>query len=298
MKDGRQRFQTRQHMMASEYEIYHYFDRGMASISLHHHDFFELYFLIEGHVTSKIEGRDYELKAGDIVLMNSKELHQTVIHDLDKPYERIVLWLNRNYIKALSTEKSDLGLCFDGEQHRNVIRLDVERQTYVRGLLNKLTALKHYTGFGEDLYPRMYVTELLLFLNEELVQVRKSHQIDVRKNQLIDSMIRYINEHIDEDIKIDELSDIFFLSKFHLCREFKNQTGTTLHRYIIQKKLIHAKELILKNLPIIEVYQKAGFGDYSNFFRAFRNEYNMTPRQFYEFVAQGIAEESKQLYPQ
>lgn len=291
MKNGRQRFQTRQHMMSSDYEIYHYFDRGMTSIHLHHHDFFEVYFLIEGRVTSQIEGRNYDLKPGDIVLMNTSELHQTIIYDLDKPYERIVLWLNRNFLKELSTEQSDLALCFEGPQHRNVIRTDVDQQQHFRGLLNKLLNLKSYTGFGQDLYPRTYLLEILLFLNEEITLVKQRPKIEVRKDRLIDAVIEHIGEHIEEEIKIDNLTEVFFLSKFHLCREFKNQTGTTLHRYIIQKKLIRAKELILKNIPITEVYQKAGFGDYSNFFRAFRNEYNMTPRQYYDYVAHGVVEE-------
>jgi AraC-like DNA-binding protein len=289
-KDARQHFQTRQHMMTADYEVYHYFDRGMNSVHLHHHDFFEIYFLIEGRVSSQIEGRNYDLKPGDVVLMNSSELHQTIIHDLDKPYERIILWLNRNFLRSLSTDLSDLALCFEGPQHRNIIRTDPDSQQYIRGLLNKLLGLKHYTGFGLDLYPRTYLVELLLFLNDEITQVKQRPRIEVRKNRLIDSVIEHINRHIDEEIKIDDLTEVFFLSKFHLCREFKNQTGTTLHRYIIQKKLILAKELILKNLPITEVYQRAGFGDYSNFFRAFRNEYNLTPRQFYDRVARGVIE--------
>jgi AraC-like DNA-binding protein len=50
----------------------------------------------------------------------------------------------------------------------------------------------------------------------------------------------------------------------------------------VQKKLIEAKELIIKKTPITEVYKQCGFGDYSNFFRAFKNEYGVTPKQFYD----------------
>jgi len=47
--------------------------------------------------------------------------------------------------------------------HRNVIRTDVDQQQHFRGLLNKLLALKNYSGFGQDLYPRTYLLEILLF---------------------------------------------------------------------------------------------------------------------------------------
>ncbi len=287
MKTGRQRFQTHQQMMTSDYEVYHYFDRGMTSVNLHHHDFCEIYLFLDGSVSYQIEGRNYELKPGDIVLINSSELHQAVIHDLSKPYERIVLWLNRNYIRDLSTELTDLALCFEGPDHKNVIRADVERQQVFRSLLNRLITLKDYKGYGQDLYPRTLITELLLYSNEEMALINQRQRVEVRKNRLIDGIIEYISNHLEEEIKIDDLAELFFLSKFHLCREFKNNTGTTLHRFIVQKKLIHAKELILEHLPITEVYQQSGFGDYSNFFRAFRNEYNMTPKQYYDFVVKG-----------
>lgn len=290
MKSGRQRFQTRQHMMTSDYEIYHYYDRGMASINLHHHDFYEIYLLVDGDVSYQIEGRNYDLKPGDVILINSRELHQAQVNDMNKPYERIVLWLNRSFIRDLSTEQTDLATCFEAPNHKNVIRANVERQQTFRGLLNRLLELKDYKGFGADLYPVAHITELLLYLNEEMTLVKQRPRVEVRKNRLIEGIIEYIADHLDEEIKIDDLAQIFFLSKFHLCREFKNQTGTTLHRYIVQKKLIHAKQLILEHLPITEVYQQSGFGDYSNFFRAFRNEYNMTPKQYYDRIVKGESE--------
>ncbi len=281
MKKWQQQFQTRQHMVSSDYEIYHYFDRGMDSVRLHHHDFFEVYFLIGGNVSTQIEGGNFNLEPEDIILIHPSELHQTIVHNHDRPYERIVLWLDRSYVSSLSTDQSDLGDCFELARQNNVIRTNVERRQYFRSLLNKLLSMTRYKGFGSDLYPKVYVTEILLFLNEELAGGSDQQSYFARNSCLIDSVIDYINEHIDEDIRLDTLADLFYLSKFHLSRKFKEQTGTTLHRYIVQKKLIFAKELIAQNQPIIEVYRQSGFGDYSNFFRAFKNEYGITPKQYY-----------------
>jgi AraC-like DNA-binding protein len=126
--------------------------------------------------------------------------------------------------------------------------------------------------------------ELLITLNNILFFHHDKINIEIEKSSLIDEIIQYINLHLDEEIKIDDLSGYFFISKFHLLREFKKHSGTTIHKYIIQKKLILAKELILKGIPIIQVYEQCGFGDYSNFFRAFKNEYGVTPKQFYEIM--------------
>ncbi|MDA3847636.1 MAG: AraC family transcriptional regulator, partial [Vallitaleaceae bacterium] len=118
----------------------------------------------------------------------------------------------------------------------------------------------------------------LLFYNNRKIE------IEISKSNLIDNVINYINNHLEDEIHIDDLSSQFFISKYHLLREFKKHSGTTIHKFIIQKKLIFAKELILTGIPITEVYASCGFGDYSNFFRAFKNEYGITPKQFFKIV--------------
>ena len=69
-------------------------------------------------------------------------------------------------------------------------------------------------------------------------------------------------------------------SKYHLLRKFDAQVGTTVHRYILQKRLMNAKQLLAGGVPPNEVCQYCGFGDYANFYRAFKAEYNQTPRQY------------------
>ena len=81
-------------------------------------------------------------------------------------------------------------------------------------------------------------------------------------------------------LTLDQLSEKFFISKYHLLRKFDAQVGTTVHRYILQKRLLNAKQLLAGGVPPNEVCQYCGFGDYANFYRAFKAEYNQTPRQY------------------
>jgi AraC-like DNA-binding protein len=269
-------------MLSSDYEIFHYSNTNLSGISLHHHDFYECYLFLSGDVTYLIEGKSYQLKPGDIVLINSKELHQAFVNREDSTYERYVLWINPAFLRQLSNEMTDLTRCFEYPERKNVLRVDYEWQQNIRILMNKLILMERFQGIGRELLYRSYITELLVYVNNLTFNENVRLDVDVKKSNLIDSIMDYINSHIDEDITIDALSEHTYLSKFHLSREFKKHTGTTLHRYILQKKLIAAKELILKDIPITHVYEQCGFGDYSNFFRAFKNEYGMTPKQFYE----------------
>lgn len=282
MKQTTHEYQTRQYMLSRDYEIYHYSNTDLSGVNLHHHDFYECYLFLSGDVTYLIEGKSYPLKPGDIVLVNSKELHQAYINSKDSTYERIVLWLNPSFLRQLSTEETDLTQCFESAKRKNVLRMDYEWQQNIRLLMNRLILMERFQGIGRELLYKAFVTELFVYMNNLSFQENTRLDVDVKKSNLIDHILEYINSHLEEDVTIDELSRYTYLSKFHLSREFKRHTGTTLHRYILQKKLIAAKELILKDIPITHVYEQCGFGDYSNFFRAFKNEYGMTPKQFQE----------------
>lgn len=285
MKRKTHKYLTRQYMLSKDYEVYHYSSNDIASISLHHHDFYECYLFISGDVTYLIEGKTYHLKPEDIILVNSKELHQAIINNKETVYERIVLWIDKGFLKRLSSEEVDLSRCFEDGDRKNVLRGDIEFQQNIKTLLNKLINLENYSGIGRELLYKSYITEIMVHLNNLAFNEGVHLSTDMKKSNLIDGIIDYINSHLDEDITIDDLAEKFYLSKFHLLREFKKHTGTTIHRYIVQKKLIEAKELILREIPITEVYRQCGFGDYSNFFRAFKNEYGVTPKQFYEMMS-------------
>lgn len=284
MKKKHHSYQTRQKMLSSDYEIFHYSDVGLKQVSLHHHDFYECYLFISGDVTYFIEGKTYPLKPGDIILINSTELHQPIINNNAIPYERIVLWINKLFLNSLSTAATDLARCFEDQGRENVIRGNIDMVQNIKLILTKLLSLAKSSGIGSDLLYRAYIIELCVYLNRYLYQNEYSPDTDTKQASLMEGIIAYINNHIDEDITIDHLSGHFHLSKYHLLREFKKHSGTTLHKFIVQKKLILSKELILKGMPITEVYEQAGFGDYSNFFRAFKNEYGVTPKHFYELM--------------
>lgn len=277
-------YQTRQKMLTKDYEIFHYSDTKLKQVNLHHHDFYECYFFISGDVTYFIEGKTYFLKPGDIILINPTELHQPIINSNNIPYERIVLWIDKVFLNNLSTKDTNLAQCFEDSAKDNVIRANLEMQQTIKSILNKLLSLESYSSIGIDLLYKAYIIELLVHLNMILFYNGIKLDVEIKKNNLINEIIQYINSHVEDVITIDELSEQFYLSKYHLLREFKKHTGTTIHKFIVQKKLIQAKELILKGAPIISVYSQCGFGDYSNFFRAFKNEYGVTPKQFYDIM--------------
>lgn len=274
-------YTRRQTMIASDYEIYRYRSTYMNEVELHHHDFYEVYLLLRGRVEYIVENQIYRMRPGDWMVTSPLELHQARIATDADAYERFVLWISRSYLDRLSTPRTSLTRCFDTsvENHTNLLRLPGTTGAQMRSIIERLSALQPNKEYGSDLLAQGALVELMIGLNraaEERGDTRPAGSSD----QVVDAVLHYINEHYSETLTLDQLAEKFFISKYHLLRKFDAQVGTTVHRYILQKRLLNAKQLLAGGVPPNEVCQYCGFGDYANFYRAFKAEYNQTPRQY------------------
>ena len=271
----------RQTMIAQDYEIYRYHSTYLNEVELHHHDFYEVYLLLGGRVEYIVENQIYRVRPGDWMLISPLELHQARISTDAEPYERIVLWVARSYLESLSSAKTSLTRCFDTAVpgHSNLLRPSPQVSTDFRRRLEQLGALHSQQDYGSDLLDKCCLVELLVALNRAVAEAA-AQPADCTCDRVVDQVVEYINEHYNEPLTLDDLSERFFISKYHLLRKFDRQVGTTVHRYILQKRLLIAKQLLGSGLAPSEVCQHCGFGDYANFYRAFRAEYHITPRQY------------------
>ena len=83
---------------------------------------------------------------------------------------------------------------------------------------------------------------------------------DMASDRVVDGVLSYINEHYSEALTLDALAERFFISKYHLLRKFEAQVGTTVHRYILQKRLLNAKQLLAGGLAPVKSAPTAGLG--------------------------------------
>ena len=295
VKSSVQPFSTRQKMLEADYEAYRYRDSYLSEVELHHHDFYEIYFFISGKVQYTIESRQYDLKPGDILLISPLELHQPIIRPGGESYERVVLWVSRGCLAGLSSPESDLSSCFDlsSPQHTNLLRLDAVMVRRLQDMADALIEEGTRRYFGWELSTRALLTRILVELNRRMQESPAGFEVPDESSGIIAEVLRYINENFNNDISLDSLSEQFFVSKYHLSREFKRLVGTSVYRYIIQKRLIMAKQKMLSGMSPTMVYCNCGFGDYANFYRAFCHEYGISPKKFCEDAARrGIREEN------
>ena len=97
------------------------------------------------------------------------------------------------------------------------------------------------------------------------------------RSDRICQFIRYIDTHLAEDINVDEIAGAFFISRFHMMRQFREETGTTIHLYLTQKRLMLARSLIEGGMRATEACYRSGFRSYSSFTRACAKHFGATP---------------------
>ena len=282
MKIVKQDFTFRQHMIRGDFEYYHYRDEPSLEVEYHNHDFFEIYIFLSGKVTYVIEGKSYRLRPGDIILVNNRELHKPDIEP-GQPYERIVIWVNPDFISRQSADGTNLSMCFESSSKKkyNLLRPGAEMFSVIRSIVSRLEKVCNNTGFGNSILKDVYLTELVVYLNKAYMNTfEEDIEEDIQYNEKVSNIIQYINENLGSDLSLETLSARFYMSKYHLLREFKKYVGHTLHSYIQRKRLIFAKALLKEGIQVTDVCESCGFGDYSNFIRSFKKAFGLPPKRY------------------
>ena len=281
MRERSQRFDPRQTMQTDTFEVFHYKDSHPGTEEVHHHDFYEIYFFLSGSVLYNIESRSYLLTPGDVLLISPMELHQPMFGQDQREYERIVLWIDKQFLEGFTLAGEVFTACFDTDNpnHVNLLRPEGANRQFLTFLLEQLISESSSKEPYQEISAMSYLSQVLVLLNRLALQQRKEEPA-AAQDSAVYSVLGYINEHYNENLSLDDLANRFFVSKYHRAREFQRLVGTSVHRYIVQKRLVMAKQMLSAGKPSSEVYQSCGFGDYSNFYRAFKAEYQISPKEY------------------
>lgn len=274
MRERSQRFDPRQTMQTDTFEVFHYIDSHPGTVEVHHHDFYEVYFLLGGQVEYWVEGRILRPSAGDLLLINPMELHRPMVQPESPTYERIVLWINKAYLESL-TEDGQLSRCFDPTLP-NLIRLTAAERTAMTAWLSNLVHESYSRDFCSEYSAFGIFLQLMVQLNRIALHTQPQQE-ETAVSDLVDRVLHYISRHINEELSLDGLAEQFFVSKYHLSHTFTREVGVSLHRYITIRRLLMARQLLGTGMAAGQVSSACGFSDYTSFYRAFKAEYGISP---------------------
>ena len=258
-----------------EFRLFHIKDQTSREFVWHYHDFHKVVIFISGKAAYHIEGKTYHLKPWDILLVDRHAIHRPEI-DPSVPYERFILWIQNDI------PQTELLKCFQKANDRsyNLIRLHPSLQEKLKDILMELESSAKSEEYAGNLLTQALFQQFMVYLNR--IFLEKQYIFD-KKSYTFDSQIagilQYINHNLKEDLSVEKLAARYYVSKYHLMRKFKEETGYTLHNYIVNKRLLMARTLISEGTPVIKAAQESGFAEYSTFSRAYRRQFKASPSE-------------------
>ncbi len=264
-------------------ENYHYFhlrDTAGQERDFHFHEFDKVVVLLSGHVDYTVEDITYALKPWDVLLVKHHTIHKALI-DKTEPYDRVIIYLDGKYFDRIMPT-AGLMDCFEkaDKDARQRITPDDGQQEQLAAALEDYEAAMRDEELGAEAIRDTQMVKLLVLINRIYTSGSSApDRTEATRDPKIGAVLSYINENLGRELSVDELAEQAYLSRYHFMRLFKAQTGSTVHAYVRQKRLLYAARLIREGESAARAAAESGFSDYSAFHRAFRECFGISPGQ-------------------
>ena len=262
--------------LLDDYRLFHLSEPQKGQIDLHYHEFCKLLLLRSGSGGYWVNGQRYALQAGDVVLIASHCVHRPEFEP-GVPYERTIIYISPEFLKRHSHPDCALEEIFTSAAGP-ILRPNEKEQRKLFALAERLEKEMAGDKFGKVILSSGLLLQLLAQTGRYLHR-RSALQPspDTPQNARVVEMLRYIDEHLSEDLTIESLSEEFFISKYHMMRLFRQETGQSIHAYLSDRRLLHARSLIEQGFSATDSCFRSGFGSYSSFTRAYAKRFGTTP---------------------
>lgn len=255
-------------------------------INEHYHDVLECLLIESGNMHTLLNGKSYHLGPNTMLLFSNVDLHFNQIEPPGAISRRYLAYFRPEYIESISSSAAGLLECYYFRPFPDAQILPLGSITAERMMKTFDTIIAYTQDDVTDPYIRewrikLLFGELLVMINEAY---RKYHQITVTssdgKNAEIFRVLKYMHANYKENMTLEELSKKFFINKFSLCKSFREVTGRSPKQYLINWRIMKAKELLMKNNTVEEVSLATGFKNLSHFSRLFKQHSGQSPKQF------------------
>lgn len=258
--------------LLENFRLFHLHTPQGAKVDYHYHEFYKILFFRSGAGDYVVDGQRYRLQPGDIVLVGSRCVHRPEIEE-GQPYERVILYIDPDYLQQSSTEDCQLSDIFTGGA---VLRLRENDRKRLDSLVISLEKEMSAQGYGRDVLCGAWLLRLLVELGR-CRQDSDNPQPVMTDNPRVRQWLQYMDQHLAEDLDVDTLAEAFYISKYHMMRLFHQETGFTVHSYLSHRRLLYARELMNGGMRATEACYRCGFRSYSSFTRSYAKYFGTTP---------------------
>ncbi len=277
----RSEFLRRQTMSNDDFEVFYYSDSHFQNVAIHNHNYYEFYFPVKGYIEMEIHKYKTSLKLGDVVIVPPNTMHRALTKNNDKSYCRYVFWISKKYFNQICQRINKKIAIVENtiKKQQYIYHFSENEYAMIQTKLLRLLSEVRNDRYEKEIFIDICIQDLLLTLNRLFYEHEHLHPLN-NNTYLFDQIINYIDTHLDEQLSLDKLSEIFYISKYYIAHLFKEHIGMSIHKYITKRRLENCVYGINNGQSIRDVYQDFGFNDYSSFFRAFKKEYSMSPKEY------------------
>ena len=245
----------------------------------HKHNSWEFYFYLGENMTFFINDTSYVVKKYDLVFVDKNTYHKTNYKNDDR--ERVLVDVRDEFFDFLKDKSSVYKYLLNIS---NFVVLSFDEKVK-KEVANRFIALSHmYKTYEKDSFGfKISFTELLLEINELIKtnHVTKGAKLNNKNSIIISQIARYINDNYSEKITLEFLAEKFFIDKYHLCRIFKKETGSTVVDFLNQKRTGEAEVLLrTSKMSVGEIATSVGFQNQQYFGLTFKKYYGVSPKEY------------------
>lgn len=258
--------------------------KNSAPDTFHWHSYFEITYVRKGSGNYFVNGREYTMDAGDIIIFNNVEPHGWKL--LEDEMDLLVMIFSPEFV----AEKLSL---FDSEY----LKPFVERGSNFRNRIGKEEAVSHEIRKGireiyqewndkKEGYPLMIKANVLRILT----MLIRAYQDETKSSELLkekksamkrlEQAFSYVNAHYCEKITLDEVAASVYMSSNYFSSYFRKVTNISFSEYVTRLRISHARELLRDTeRSVMDVATECGFNNISNFYRMYKKYVGKPPRE-------------------
>ena len=235
----------------------------------HTHHFVELFFITKGKGSFMIDNELYDIKKNDLIVINPNVLHTEFAKEGSQDsFEYVVFGVNG--LQFLDDTTSQTHLIYDFKNQRDRI-------------INYVQLLLEEVKFKDDNFASICQNLLEALLLIILRGTKADLKIAPTKKitQECRFIEQYISTHYNEDISLEDLSNLTYLNKYYLVHSFKEYIGYSPINYLINVRIAESKHLLsTTDYPISKIAMQIGFSSHSYFCQIFKKETGYSPLQY------------------
>ena len=248
-------------------------------LQFHSHSFYELIFCRNTCDAEYLVGQErYRLQKGDIIFVPPGVSHRPLLPPrMHQPYIRDVIWFSSDLVSGISRLFPEPAL--SRSNYGSLLRTAGTKWEYIGDMIRNCVMESEQRAPGWEIALLGNTMSVMIHIKRAF-EDSETVPLMAETPDLLEKAIRYIEENLAYKITLEETARQLFVSESTVSQTFRKKMGTSFYRCVTQRRLISAKRLIQDGYLLEEVGQKVGFRDYSSFYRAFRQEYGISPRQY------------------